>query len=185
MDLITWAVIALAIILPVATYVVNNKKKHKIRQILPKDNEKLAEIVRYNLKNHGLDIPGTVYFDKETDNLYEAYTTDEKKAYFVLADENDEAVGGIGFAEFTPIENCAELQKLYLADSAKGKGYGYTLIAFIEDEMRKGGFSVSYLETHTNLAAAQHLYKKCGYEEITRPESVMHGAMDTFLCKKL
>ena len=187
MNFTTWLVIAIAIILPVATYIAQNKKNkvYKIREILPKDNETMAEIVRYNLKNNGLDIPGTVYFDSDTDNLYEAYSGDEKKGYYVLADENDNAIGGIGFAEFAPIENCAELQKLYLADSAKGKGYGYKLIEFIEDKMREKGYSISYLETHHNLQAAMHLYKKCGYENIERPESVMHGAMDNFLCKKL
>ena len=156
-----------------------------IREILPKDNAALAEIIRYNLKNHGLDIPGTVYFDPEVDNLYAAYSGKENRGYFVLVDADDRVVGGIGFDEFAHIEGCAELQKLYLADSVTGAGLGYTLIEFIENTLRAKGFCRSYLETHHNLKAAMHIYEKSGYSEIARPNDVVHGAMDHFFCKKL
>ncbi|MBQ3573951.1 MAG: GNAT family N-acetyltransferase [Clostridia bacterium] len=158
---------------------------YKIRKILPKDNSALAEIIRYNLKNHGLDIPGTVYFDAELDRLSEVYSGSEKRGYFVLADSDDNVIGGIGFAEFLPIENCAELQKLYLADSVKGIGLGYKLISFVEEKMAEAGFKSSYLETHENLKAALHIYEKSGYSQIERPKDVMHGAMTHFYFKEL
>lgn len=157
---------------------------YKIRKILPKDNKTIAEIIRYNLKNHGLDIPGTVYFDAGLNKLSEVYSS-EKSDYFVLVDSNDIVVGGIGFAEFEAFENCAELQKLYIADSAKGSGLGYQLISFVEEKMRDAGFRTSYLETHENLKAAIHIYEKSGYLAIERPASVAHGAMNRFYLKKL
>ena len=43
---------------------------------------------------------------------------------FIALDGKDRIVGGVGIAEFVGIEDCAELQKLYLDDSVKGKGYG-------------------------------------------------------------
>ncbi len=158
---------------------------YKIREMTPKDNSAIASLIRYNLKKHGLDIPGTVYFDTGLDSLCDFYSNSEKRGYYVLTDANECVVGGIGFAEFAPIKDCAELQKLYLADSAKGFGLGYRLISFIEDKMIKAGYKASYLETHSNLQAAIHIYEKSGYSKIERPKEVMHGAMDNFYYKKL
>ena len=42
-----------------------------------------------------------------------------------MTDEDGTVVGGVGFAEYPVRENCAELQKLYLTDEVKGRGYGY------------------------------------------------------------
>ena len=94
-------------------------------------------------------------------------------------------IGGIGFAKFEPMKDTAELQKLYLTDSAKGFGLGYKLIGFIEDKMRDAGYKQSYLETHDNLQAAIHIYDKCGYKEIDRPKEVVHSTMNRFFLKAL
>lgn len=158
----------------------------KYRKLLPRDNTRMAELIRYNLKANGLDIPGTVYFDEIIYHLTDFY--DEKpecRAYFVLVDESDEVVGGIGLAEFPDIDGCAELQKLYLADEIKGHGLGYFLIDLLEKEALKMGYDKMYLETHTNLQTAIHVYEKAGYEEIPRPEFVMHGTMNKFYLKPL
>ena len=92
-----------------------------------KDNESIAAIIRDNLKQFGLDIPGTVYFDDLLDRLSDYYGTKERR-YFVIEDEAGKIIGGIGFAGFEPMKDTAELQKLYLIDSAKGSGLGYELI---------------------------------------------------------
>lgn len=159
--------------------------EYKIRKMIPEDNSSVVALIRYNLKNHGLDIPGTVYFDAGLDNLYAFYSNSKKRDYYVLTDATNHVVGGIGFAEFTPFQDCAELQKLYLADSAKGFGWGYRLISFIEDKMVEAGYKASYLETHSNLQTAIYVYEKSGYSKIERPKEVAHGAMDNFYYKKL
>ncbi len=161
------------------------KTDYKIRKILPEDNQPLAEIIRYNLKNHGLDIPGTVYFDEGLDKLSEVYSGSKTRGYFVLIDGEDNVVGGVGFSEFLGIDDCAELQKLYLKDSAKGFGMGYVLIDYVEEKMMNAGYRMSYLETHENLKAAMHIYEKSGYKRIKRPDSVAHGAMTHFYLKEL
>lgn len=158
---------------------------YKIREMIPDDNSAIAALIRTNLKKHGLDIPGTVYFDSGLDNLYEFYSSSRKRGYYVLTDVADNIVGGIGFAEFSPFPNCAELQKLYLADSVKGFGLGYRLISFIEEKMIETGYTASYLETHNNLQAAIHIYEKSGYSKVERPKEVVHGAMNNFYYKKL
>lgn len=161
------------------------KTEFKIRPIAIKDNEALASIIRKNLKNHSLDIPGTAYFDSSLDNLFDFYSSSEKRGYYVLTDAKDNVVGGIGFSEVTFFKDCAELQKLYLADEAKGLGWGYKLIDFVEEKMKDKGYKASYLETHHNLKAAMHTYEKRGYKVIKRPDEVVHGAMDNFYYKKL
>ena len=51
--------------------------------------------------------------------------------------------------------------------------------------MREAGYKWSYLETHSNLKAAIHIYEKCGYTEIERPKEVGHSTMDRFFRKRL
>lgn len=160
--------------------------KINYRKLLPRDNTAMAELIRYNLKANGLDIPGTVYFDEIIWHLTDFYyEKPEQRAYFVLVDDNDKVIGGIGLAEFPDIEGCAELQKLYLADEAKGHGFGYFLIDLLEKEAEKMGYRKMYLETHTNLQTAIHVYEKAGYLEIPRPEFVMHNTMNKFYIKDL
>ncbi len=150
----------------------------KFCEITPADDLALAEIIRDNLEKHGLALPGTVYFDADLNRLSSFYLGDPaKRFYYILRDDYDRVIGGIGLAEFPFFGKCAELQKIYLTDSAKGSGLGYDLIAHIEEKARELGYRQIYLETHTNLAAAIHIYEKCSYREIPRPEGLVHAAM--------
>lgn len=164
----------------------NGWDKMRFDKITAEDNKKLADIVRYNLKKHNLDLPGTVYYDDNLNHLSLFYLEEgAKRFYYVLKDDEDNVIGGVGLAEFAFFENCAELQKLYLIDSAKGSGIGYKLISLIEDKARELGYKRMYLETHTNLAAAIHIYEKCGYKEIHKPVGVVHATMNRFYIKEL
>ncbi len=156
----------------------------KYREMTADDDKAVAALIRDNLKQFGLDIPGTVYFDEGLDHLSVFYG-EEERGYFVVEDESGSVIGGIGFARFDPMEDTAELQKLYLVDRAKGSGLGYKLIGLIENKMREAGFKQSYLETHNNLQAAIHIYEKSGYKEIERPEKVLHSTMNRFFLKTL
>lgn len=141
----------------------------------------LAKLIRMNLEAYHLDIPGTVYFDESLDHLSQYYSLDGR-AYYVLL-QDGVVIGGVGLAEFDG--GCCELQKLYLADSAKGQGLGYDMIVYIENRAREMGYKHMYLETHSNLQAAVHIYEKSGYVEIPRPERVIHSTMNKFYRKKL
>ena len=154
------------------------------REMTAGDDAAVAKLIRDNLKKYKLDIPGTVYFDDGLDRLSDFYGRKESR-YFVLEDKTGKIIGGIGFANFEPMKETAELQKLYLVDYAKGSGQGYEMIRFIEDKMREAGYKQSYLETHDNLQAAIHIYEKSGYMEIPKPEAVVHSAMNRFFLKDL
>ena len=102
-----------------------------------------------------------------------------------MLNDADEIIGGVGLAEFEPFDDCAELQKLYLTDSAKGRGLGYELIRLIEKKAVELSYRRIYLETHDNLQAAIHEYVKSGFHEIGRPEAVVHSTMNRFFLKEL
>ena len=156
------------------------------RKLEAKYDAQIAAIIRTNLERFHLNVPGTVYFDPELNHLSTFYDANpEKRAYFVVLNEEEKVVGGIGVAEFPGIENCAEMQKLYLDDSAKGKGYSKEMIHLAEDWARSAGYQNLYLETHTNLEVARKLYEKLGFAEIEKPQTVQHGTMDHFYLKKL
>lgn len=156
------------------------------KKLTPAYDTAVAELVRSNLKAHQLDIPGTVYFDDNLYHLSDCYNAKpDRRSYFVIVDETDTVLGGVGFAEFEGIDDCAELQKLYLDDSVKGRGLSYDMMKKVETAARELGYKRMYLETHDNLKAAIHLYEKCGYKEIKRPEAVVHSTMNRFFLKEL
>ena len=143
-----------------------------IRPICVSDDAKIAEIIRKNLEAFHLNIPGTAYFDPELACLSKFYkAAPEKRAYFV--------------AECAGFDHCAELQKLYLSDAAKGKGLGKQLMQTAEEFARAAGYRLLYLETHTNLKAAICLYEKLGFRQIEKPAGVFHETMNRFYIKQL
>lgn len=156
------------------------------RKIEASDDKRIAQIIRTNLEKFHLDIPGTAYFDPELEHLSSYYNCNSsKRIYYVALDEAGQVIGGVGIAEFDGIENCAELQKLYLDDSVKGKGYGKELLLIAEDWARSAGYQNLYLETHTNLSVALKLYEKLGFRQVEKPCSTPHSTMNCFYLKKL
>lgn len=158
----------------------------QIRPITPADDAAIAAIIRANLEQYHLDIPGTAYFDPEVDHLSRYYAQRPgQRAYFILTDDGGQVLGGAGLARFGGFDRCAELQKLYLTDSAKGRGLGAKLLNAVEQCARELGYRSLYLETHSALTAALRLYEKSGYERIPRPDCVLHSTMDLFYRKML
>lgn len=158
----------------------------KIHKITSNDDEKIAEIVRANLKSYGLDIPGTAYFDPELGCLSKYYNEKpDKRVYLIAEDEDGDVIGGAGIAELNGIDNCAELQKLYLTGKAKGKGLGWKLLQTAEKHAAELGYSKLYIETHSSLGAAVELYKNAGYVQIDKPDFVVHTTMDMFFIKDI
>ena len=151
--------------------------------IQPHQDAAMAAIVRAALKEHGLDKPGTAYFDASLDHL-SAYYDRPGRAYYVLLD-GETVVGGVGVAEFEDLPGCCELQKLYLAPAFHGRGLGSQMIRYIEDRARALGYHQISLETHTALGAALRAYERAGYRSIPRPASVIHTTMDRFYLKEL
>lgn len=155
------------------------------RPIEPRDNSALAQLIRSSLASHDLAVPGTVYFDPGLDQLSSFYLGHPGRRYIVLED-GGQVSGGVGVAEYAPRTRCAELQKLYLCGRLKGQGLGRALLDKAVLLARELGYKELYIETHHNLNAAVHLYKKCGFVPFEPPrEQLMHQTMDLFFLKDL
>lgn len=156
-----------------------------IRPITSADNAAVAQLIRTNLEQHGLALPGTVYDDPEVFCLSKFYQESAARAYFVL-DWCGEVLGGAGFGELAGEPGICELQKLYLHDKVKGKGLGRRLLEYVEKQAQVAGYTKIYLETHDALAAAMRLYAAAGYREIpAQLGATGHSTMNHFFLKEL
>ncbi len=156
---------------------------YEYKRLTAQYDSALAGLIRSTLERFKLDITGTAYYDEALDHLSEYYDV-PGRAYYVLLD-GDKPVGGIGIAEYAGYPGCCELQKLYLDRSCSGHGLGYEMVRFIEDKARALGYKRIYLETHTNLAAAIHIYEGSGYTSVDNRNEAVHGAMNRFYLKEL
>ncbi len=73
------------------------------------------------------------------------------------------------------------MQKQYLSDGVKGKGYGKLLAAAAEKEAVRLGYRKLYIETHCR----EDVYISLGFGRIEKPSSVQHDTMNTSFIRKL
>lgn len=145
----------------------------------------MAQIVRSCLREHGLAVRGTAYFDPELESLTSFYEKDRSKRRYFVIEEDGLIIGGAGLAAFDGFDDCAELQKLYLVPQSRGKGLGKMLLDLVEKTASQLGYRRIYLETHSDLKDAIRLYERNGYEKIKTPDGVLHTTMDCFYLKQL
>jgi putative acetyltransferase len=139
-----------------------------IRKIKPTDNPFIEQIIKSSLVEFGLPMIGTAYEDKDTQFMHEAYQ-DSREIYFVLED-NGVAVGGGGIKALQNNNgNVCELQKMYFAPEARGKGYGKVMFDKCIDAAKKFGYTQCYLESAGSLEAAIHIYEKNGFKHLDGP----------------
>ena len=140
----------------------------EIREIGPADNAGLAAIIRSALSEFGADKPGTVYYDKTTDHLYELFRT-PGSGYFVAL-SGKELAGGAGIfpSPGLPADTC-ELVKMYLRPAARGIGLGKLLIEKCLSLAREKGYRQVYIETMPELRKAMAVYEKFGFRYLETP----------------
>jgi diamine N-acetyltransferase len=84
----------------------------------------------------------------------------EGYSYFVLVDNNGNAVGYLGVI---PKEDGLFLSKLYISSEHRGKSYGKCAIEFIEAMARDRNFSKVNLTVNKQNINSIKIYKKCGF----------------------
>ena len=158
---------------------------YTIRKIEPKDNLKIASVIRNIFEE--LDAPkvGTAYADAHLNTLSEVYET-ENEIYFVV-EENAIILGGCGIGNLIDAKfKICELQKMYLAKEARGKGIAAELMEKCLAFAKKAGYDKCYIETLPFMKDAQKLYVKSGFTYIDGPMgSTGHNACDVFMIKDL
>jgi putative acetyltransferase len=155
------------------------------RNIQQSDNEILATIVRDTMKEFGVNLPNTVYYDPTTDALFELFQ--KEKSVYNVAMIDGQIVGGAGIypTDLLPDDTC-ELVKMYLIPSARGMGIGKMLIEKCLEQARALGYKKVYLETMPELKQAMKVYEKFGFGYLKGPMGNSgHTGCSLWMLKKL
>ncbi len=138
------------------------------RHIEKRDNREIAELIRTVFREFNIHKPGTVYFDPTTDNLYELFSL--KGSEYWIAEEKGVIIGGCGVYPTPGLpEGCAELVKLYLSATMRGKGIGWQLMNKTFESAKRLGYRQLYLESLPELGKAISLYESAGFKNISGP----------------
>jgi len=139
-----------------------------IRLISIADNPLIATIIRSCLTEFGANKPGTVYYDKTTDQLFELFQ--KNGAAYFIAEQDGQVVGGGGIfpSPGLPAGTC-ELVKMYLLPLARGTGIGATLMNTCLGKAKEMGFVNMYIETLPELKKAISVYEKFGFNYLDKP----------------
>lgn len=79
------------------------------------------------------------------------------------------AMGGWRFAPYAApagADRAAEIKRMYVADEARGRGFGRALLTALEDDARAAGADWMVLETGLPQTAAVGLYRASGYVDV-------------------
>ncbi|MEI8110939.1 MAG: GNAT family N-acetyltransferase [Chitinophagia bacterium] len=158
----------------------------EIRPIEPGDNVAIAAIIRSVLEEFGANKPGTVYFDPETDHLYELFSNTPGSIYRVATFQG-KLLGGAGIFPTPALpDGTCELVKMYLLPEARGKGVGKALMEEAFSQAKNMGYTMIYIETMPELTRAIGLYEKLGFEYLKGPMGNSgHCGCDIWMLKKL
>jgi len=154
-----------------------------IREIQEKDNEQVESLIRTCLIEFGANKPGCAWEDANLGKFYQVYQN-EKSKYWVVED-NNKIVAGCGIGPLANAENICELQKMYSLGEVRGTGIANELLK-ISLEFAKKHYKKCYLETFTNMVAANKFYKRNEFIQLEKPiiESE-HYACDVWYIKTL
>jgi putative acetyltransferase len=157
----------------------------EVRPIQPADDDAICHVIKSVFEEHGINRPGTAYFDESLNCMSTAFDVD-KAAYFVgLVD--DVIVGGAGIYPTAglPPGTC-ELVKMYLLPQTRGLGLGRLLIEKCMHFARLQGYTQIYLETMPELKKAVSIYEKLGFSSLTSPlGNTGHYSCSIYMLKHL
>jgi ribosomal protein S18 acetylase RimI-like enzyme len=100
--------------------------------------------------------------DEELNNFPHKYA--EPDGTFILAKENNLAVGCVGFRKIDA--GICEMKRLFVKDEYKGMGIGKKLVELIIEDGKNKGYKKMRLDTLNTFKAAISLYNKNGFYEI-------------------
>lgn len=154
-----------------------------IREIEEKDNKEVELLIRTCLMEFGANKPGCAWSDPNLGYFFQVYQDDNSK-YWVVED-NNKIVAGCGIGPLTGVENVCELQKMYSLNEVRGTGIANELLK-ISLEFAQKYYKECYLETFSNMVAANKFYKKHGFIQLDKPLiETEHYACDIWYTKTL
>lgn len=157
---------------------------YKIREIESKDNKEIENVIRTCLKEFGANREGTAWTDPNLGKFSEIYHTTGNR-YWVAENEEGKIIGGVGIGILEGTKRICELQKMYCLPEARGTSISHQLIEVALDYAKKY-YDKCYLETLSNMIAAQKFYEKYGFKKIEKPViKTQHFACDVRYLKEL
>ena len=158
--------------------------EYKIREIEAKDNKEVENIIRTCLVEFGANHEGTAWADPNLGRFSEIYNSEGNK-YWVAEDEKGKVVAGVGIGKLDGIDDVCELQKMYCLKETRGTGVAHKLMKIALDYAKRY-YSRCYIETLSNMVAAQKFYEKYGFEKLDEPlVKTGHFACDVRYIKNL
>lgn len=156
-----------------------------IREINKKDNKEIENIIRTCLIEFGGNREGLAWADPELGRLSTVYNKDGYK-YWVIEEKNTgKLVGGAGIGKIKDLDDVCELQKMYCLKEARGTGISHKLIEIALD-YAKIYYKKCYIETLSNMVAANKFYLKYGFKRLDTPLlKTEHYACDVWYLKEL
>jgi putative acetyltransferase len=160
------------------------KDSIKIRPIQPEDNTIIADVIRYVLIEQNAPKTGTAFEDSALDDMYGTYDI-PRAEYFILV-EDDQILGGAGIQAIATDNSICELQKMYFHPKARGRGLGQQMMDVCLQFAKSHHYKSCYIETLTEMKAAQNLYLKNGFEYISeRLGATGHHSCPVWMLKSL
>lgn len=158
--------------------------EYRIREIEKRDNQEVENVIRTCLIEFGANHEGTAWADPNLGRFSEIYNTQGNK-YWIAESEEGKIIGGVGIGKLYGIDDVCELQKMYCLPETRGTGVSHKLMD-VALEYAKKYYSKCYLETLSNMIAAQKFYEKYGFIRIDEPiVKTEHFACDVRYIKKL
>ena len=155
-----------------------------IRPIELRDNAQVESLIRTCLIEFGANHAGTAWADPDLGRYSEVYS-DPQTRYWVAEDDDGMIVGGVGIGPLPGAQGVCELQKMYCLPRARGTGVAHRLmeeaLAFAAQYYKQ-----CYLETLSNMVAAQRFYEKYGFRRVDAPPvKTAHFACDVRYLREL
>lgn len=158
------------------------KMEYKIREIEEKDNKQVENVIRICLIEFGGNHEGLAWSDPDLGRFSEVYNKKGYK-YWVVEDEEGNIVGGCGIGKLT--DDICELQKMYCLKTARGTGVAHKLMNLALGYAKKY-YKRCYIETLSNMMAANKFYNKYGFKRLKEPLiKTEHYACDVWYVKDL
>jgi len=151
-----------------------------IRNIEPRDDARVAQIIRTVMPEFGAVGDGFAINDPEVDWMSRAYS-EPRCSYFVI-EKDGVVVGGAGVApRVNGDEAVCELGKRYFLPETRGLGAGAAMMQRCLEAARAHGFRRCYLETLRGMDAAMKLYERSGFRRLPGPMGATgHGGCNAF-----
>lgn len=156
-----------------------------IREIEPRDDAAVERLIRDCLIEFGANHAGTAWADPNLGCFSRVYNRPGHRYWVAVADEGGAVVAGVGIGGLPGASGVCELQKMYCVKSVRGSGLAHALIEIALDYARQF-YRQCYLETLSNMTAAQKFYERYGFARLQAPlGETGHYACDCLYLKEL